>query len=112
MNKKKKAPLEKLEQYRKEHEEVNLLIDNRRNEIEKDIDWVAENWMSILFKDICTKVKEEEKAKKEEEEKKKLIQLEEEMAEEKDNIQEKDEFELDSDDDVKERDTFDLGMDD
>lgn len=67
MNKKRRAPLEKLEQYRTDISELNVLIENRRNEIENDLDWVTGNWMSIIFKDVCTKVKEEERAKKEEE---------------------------------------------
>lgn len=66
MNKKKKAPLEKLEQYREDIKEIKLQIECRKKEIEEDVEWVSNNWMKILFREACKQVKKEEKAKIEE----------------------------------------------
>jgi len=63
MNKKKKAPLEKLEQYQVDIKEINLQIECRKKEIEEDVEWVSNNWMKILFREACEQVKKEEKAK-------------------------------------------------
>jgi len=43
-----------------------LELEKRKKEIEEDIDWVCCDWLKIVLRQVCKKVKEEGKTKIEE----------------------------------------------